>query len=197
MFSKLKAKMFEQFATWCIRRAMRTPHEHLLHDDGKPHLHRYWLFRIGSKHPNGDGEIHPWFAIRVIQLVSSELPIFHDESCHSLTVVLRGAICEVVPRDIDRWRDHIEVVARHNGFDPHQYDTDVFTTYPAGSVFHRKAWDWHFFTLPNGDAVWLLQIAGPKWQLWGYLADGLRKVPARTFLEQRRRRRNAPNGRAR
>jgi hypothetical protein len=197
MFSKLKAKMFEGLATWCINRALRTPHEHLLHDDGKPLLHRYWLFRIGSKHPNGDGEIHPWFAVRVVQLVSNEEPIFHDEACHSLTVVLRGGICEIVPRELDRWRDHIEVVNRYHGLDPVAYDTDHGHLYAAGAVFRRKAWDYHFFTLPNGNDAWLLQIAGPKRQLWGYLIDGLHKVPWPEFQERRRQRRAQNNGRKR
>lgn len=196
MLSKLKAKMCERFATWCITRAMRTPHEHLFDDNGKPHQHRYWLFRIGNGKPSGDGEIHPWFAMRVIQMVSSEEPIFHDDACHSLTVVLRGSVREVVPRDLDRWRDHIEVVHRYHGLEPTLYDTDLARTYPAGSLLRRKAWDWHFFTLADSESVWLLQITGPKRQLWGYLVDGHVKVLAREFQERRRQRKQS-NGRTR
>lgn len=189
--------MFERFATWCIARSMRNPHEHLLHDDGKPHVHRYWLFRIGNGKPSGDGEMHPWFAIRVIHMVSSELPIFHDEACHSLTVVLRGSIREVVPRDLERWRDHIETVNRYHGLDPTLYDTDLAHTYSAGASMRRKAWDWHFFTMANDKDVWLLQITGSKRQLWGYLVDGHIKVPAYIFLERRRQQRDQSSNRTR
>lgn len=196
MLQKLKAKMFERFATWCINRALRNPYEHLLNDDGTPHAHRYWLFRIGSGKPNGDGEIYPFFAVKVCHLVSSEERIFHDDACHSLTVVLRGAICEFVPNQVDLWRDRIRTVNRYNGFDPTDYRTSAGRLYVAGSVFRRKAWCWHFFTLPNGADAWTLSVTGPKRQMWGYLADGLVKVPASLFLERRRQRRNN-NGRTR
>jgi len=198
MFSKLKTKMFEAFGTWCINRAMRRPHEHLLDDDGKPHAHRYWLFRIGSGKPNGDGDVHPFFAIKVCQLVSSEEALFHDDAAHSTTVVLRGAISEVTPHGIQLWKDRIHMVSRYNGFEPTEYGKRNVTSYLAGSVLRRKAGCWHFFTLPAGtESCWLLSIIGPKRQTWGFLADGFAKVPARTFLERRRQQRNRPNGKKR
>lgn len=184
-FAKLKAKMFEGFATWCINCALRTPHEHLFHDDGKPHVHRYWLFRIGSGKPDADGEIHPWFAVRACQLVSSEEPIFHDAVGHSFTVVLRGSVREAMPANLDLWRDRIRVVNRFNGFDPTEYGKPNTTTYAAGAVLRRKASDWRFLELTDGP-VWLLTITGANRQAWGYLVDGAIKVPWRLFQQRRR-----------
>jgi hypothetical protein len=189
MFAKLKTKIFERFAAWCIRRAVRHPHEHRFHDDGRRLMSRYWLFRIGNGKAGGDGSVCPWFAIQVNQLISSEEPIFHDEPCHSTYLVLRGQLCEATPRDIGQWRDHIETITRFNGFDPVQYDVGHVQHFVPGDRFKRKAWDWHFFTLPNGGDAWTLQITGPRRQMWGYLADGLVKVPWRIFMDRRRQRR--------
>lgn len=197
MLSKLKAKMFEAFAAWCINRAMRTPHEHLFHDAGKPHVHRYWLLRIGSKTPNGDGEIHPWFSVRVNNIVSNEEPIFHDEPCHTTTIVLRGALCEVVPIEKERWVIHITTVRQYHGQDPVEYNTDHALHFGPGDVLRRKAWDWHFFRLPEGNEAWTLTISGHKRQMWGYLVDGLVKVPAARFWQARRERANSNSGRVR
>lgn len=194
--SELKAKMFERFATWCINRAMRTPHEHLHHDDGKPHQHRYWLLRLGNGKLRSDGDMHPWLAIRVCQIVTSEEPFFHDAPSHQLNVVLRGAIEEAVPPGVDIWRDRIRMVQQYHGFDPTEYGSANRTTYATSTVFRRKAWDWRFVALPEGTSeAWLLTITGPRRQVWGYLTDGYAKVPARVFMDRRRRRRDRPNGR--
>lgn len=166
-----QSRLFQAFANWCIRRAMRTPYTHLFHDDGRPYMERFWLLRLGKSRSNESGENYPWFGIRVHHIQSGDERVFHDHPWNFATLILRGSYKETVPVALDGvWR--------------------IATWYHAGSLRFVRASQWHFLSLQDdpevifGGCAWTLFITFRKRQSWGFLVNGV-KVPWREYLAKR------------
>ncbi|MGC1549862.1 MAG: hypothetical protein WA777_15175 [Rhodanobacter sp.] len=187
MFDAIKTRLLLAFGNWAIQRAMRTPYLHLYHDDGRPYMERYWLFRIGQsrQYPDEDSETCPLFSIRVHRIVSSDDRTFHDHPWNYTTLILRGGYTEVTPRWGIIQPYMITMADDYDGHDPCLYNTNNGVRYEAGSVLRRKADNWHFLELNPGEEAWTMFIMGPKRQDWGFLVDGLVKVFWRDYLARR------------
>lgn len=130
----------------------------------------------------------PKFGIRVHRIMSSDVPVFHDHPWDFWSLILRTGYREVTPD----WSHgptpaHITVSDDYDGHTPVTYTHVLEQFYPAGSILHRKATDWHYLQLRAGEEAWTLFFTSQKRQGWGFLVDGLIKVPWRTYIEARRR----------
>jgi hypothetical protein len=164
-------RLFRAFGNWVIRRAMRTPYIHLFHDDGRPYMERFWLFRLGKSRSNESGECYPWFGMRVHHIQSGDDRVFHDHPWNFATLILRGSYKETVP------------LTPRGEF-------CVTTWHQAGTLRLVRASQWHYLSFQEnpevltGREAWTLFITSPKRQSWGFLVDGV-KVPWRQYLAQR------------
>lgn len=140
--------MIGRFLGWCadrlIRRALRTPYFHLLHDDGSLYMERYWLFRSR------------WLSARIHHLCTPDYDRhLHDHPWTFLSVVLRGGYVELRPADI-------EPQFYDDGIEP-----AVVGARKAGSVAIRFATDRHLIQHVEPD-TWTLFITLSKVQWWGF-----------------------------
>jgi len=164
--------LFRAFANWCIRRAMRTPYFHVRHEDGTPYMDRFWLFRWGGSREIGqEPSVHPWIALNVHHIRSSDWSTYHDHPWGFFTLILRGRYTEVTPQPF------IGVPLGFGGY-------TRYRTYRAGSLRFVRARQWHYLTLEPGEDAWTLVLKLPKVQTWGFLVNGI-KVPWREYLKQR------------
>lgn len=224
MFAALRSRLFNAFADWAIRRAMRTPYTHLFHDDGRPYMQRFWLLRIGMpkgwrqmekdveameatarecerlfgaekaggrwcKAAKWRQQLYPRFGIRIHRIMSSDDRAFHDHPWNFATLILRGGYTEFTPSGIAH--GSVTVATDYDGALPVTYTNTCAIHYRAGQLLRRKATAWHYLQLAPGEETWTLFFTGPKRQTWGFLVDGLLKVPYRLYLQRRRERAKA------
>lgn len=168
---------------WCsealIRRAMRTPYFHL---DG--YMERLWLVpyrqRLDGVEGTGCGPVSVWhrpvawflqrlgIAIRIHHILRSDRgDAFHDHPWPYLTILLKGAYCEVKPV----FRDGI-------------YEGNDANIYCAGQILVRRSNSWHRLVLFDNESCWTLFITGRKQQRWGFLSHPDAKTYWREYVAQ-------------
>lgn len=225
MFDASRNHLFNAFADWAIRRAMRTPYFHLFHDDGRPYMERFWLLRIGM--PRGwrqleadvksmeacarahelvagkaaaaagkaaaagrwaratewRAQLYPRFGICIHRIQSSDARAFHDHPWNFTTLILRGGYTEYTPSGIDA--SQITLASEYDGSEPVTYTRHCAVRYRAGQVLRRRASAWHYLQLEPGAETWTMFCVGRKRHRWGFLVDGLLKVPYDIYLRAR------------
>lgn len=129
----------------------------------------------------------PTFGIRVHRITSSDEKVFHDHPWNYTSLILRGGYAEFTPD----WTHgptpaHVSLSEDFDGEVPCTYQFVNARYYTAGSLLRRKAGDWHYLVLQPGIEAWTLFVTGEKQQGWGFLVDGLVKVPWRVYLQRRR-----------
>lgn len=134
-------------------------------------------------------KLHPKFGIRLHRIMSSDDRAFHDHPWDFTTLILRGGYTEFTPD----WTQgptpaHVSLSEDYDGHVPETYLHVNGRYYGAGTLLRRKAENWHFLVLPKGDEAWTMFCTGEKKQTWGFLVDGLVKVPYRIYLQRRRER---------
>lgn len=130
----------------------------------------------------------PKFGLRIHRIMSSDVPVFHDHPWDFWSLILRTGYREITPD----WSHgptpaHITVSDDYDGHMPVTYTHVLQQFHPPGTLLHRKATDWHYLQLRAGEEAWTLVLTSQKRQGWGFLVDGLIKVPWRTYIEARRR----------
>lgn len=140
--------MLKWFGDWLIRRAMRTPYEHIGN-----YMQRFWLIPYGTKWAfDGAARIH-------CILRSDDDRAFHDHPWPYISLILRGEYVEVTPV-----------------FESGIYVGEHRTAYGPGSLIFRKAKSWHRLEVEKGKVVWTLFITLPYQQRWGFLTNPEHKV---------------------
>lgn len=167
-------RLFEAFANWAIRRALRTPYTHLRQPTGEGYMDRYWGDRVGRSGAPEDG--YPWIGDRIHHILSSDDDrAMHDHPWPFVTIILRGGYEEIRPFDQDKRALACEFVDVGG-----QRMAVTRRRYKVGDVLFRRARHWHMLHLEPGETAVTLFIVLPKVQSWGFLWRG-RKVPWREF----------------
>lgn len=147
-------------ANWIIKRAMRTPDEHL---DG--YMNRYWLFNQYNRETHAPR--FPWipFSIRVHHILREDLDRHHhDHPWNARTVILRGAYWE----------------CRQVG-NPNRGGPEVHYYRGPGDTATLKFGEYHNIGSVSWGGVWTLFIMGRYRGRWGFLVDG-KKIDFKTYL---------------
>lgn len=134
--------------------------------------------------------LYPRFGMRVHRIMSSDERAFHDHPWNFTTLILRGGYTEFTPSGIDPSQVTVSLglADDYDGEPPATFVNYVAVRYHAGQVLRHKAGDWHYLRLPLGQDAWTLFCTGPRRQRWGFLVDGLMKVPYDLYLLRRRER---------
>lgn len=130
----------------------------------------------------------PKYGIRVHRIMSSDVPVFHDHPWDFTSLILRTGYREITPD----WSHgptpaHVTVSDDYDGHTPVTYTHVLEQYHPPGTILRRKATDWHYLQLRAGEEAWTLVLTSGKRQGWGFLVDGLIKVPWRVYFAARRR----------
>lgn len=163
MLIELIAKLIAKpaVADWLIKRAMRTPDEHL---DG--YMNRYWLFNRYNRETHAPR--FPWipFSIRVHHILREDLDEnHHDHPWNARTIILRGAYLE--RRRVD-------------GYSYLDGNERTFLRGP-GDTATLEFGEFHNIDAVTPGGVWTLFIMGRYRGRWGFLVDGC-KVDFKTYL---------------
>lgn len=144
MLVKLIAKLLARpaVADWIIKRAMRTPDEHL-----PGYMHRYWLFNRYDRETREPKYPRIPFSIRVHHILREDHGRDeHDHPWNARTVILRGG--------------YIEQRGRRS-----------FVRFP-GDTATLKYGEFHSVTWCALGGTWTLFIMGRYRGRWGFLVDG-------------------------
>lgn len=131
-------------------------------------------------------KLYPRFGIRIHRIMSSDDRAFHDHPWNYTTLILRGGYTEFRPTGFQPHQ--VTLADDYDGSDPVTYTEHTAVRYDAGSLLRRKAGSWHYLVLDHGTEAWTMFCTGRKRQKWGFLADGLLKVPYNIYLQRRRER---------
>lgn len=129
-------------------------------------------------------KLHPRWGVRLHRIVASDTPVFHDHPWDYTTFILRGGYNECRPAwDLANGPTpaHVTVSDDYDGHVPTTYNHTSVRWHGAGSLLRRAATDWHYLTLSPGVEAWTLFFTSEKRQDWGFLVDGLVKVPWRVY----------------
>jgi len=149
--------MFDRMADAIIKRAIRTPYEHL-----PGYMERYWLLPYGRQR----------YAVRVHHILRSDTEReFHDHPWNYCTLILRGGYTEVKP------------VFDSSQF----YHGETRATYTKGDWLWRPAKSWHRLELDASVDTWTLFMTGKQQQKWGFLVEPEFKMYWRDLLAERQR----------
>lgn len=169
-------RLFTAFASWAIRRALRTPYTHLRQADGRPYIDRSWLARIGGKGPDDE---YPLIGVRVHHIQSSDADCaLHDHPWPFISIILFTGYTEIRPAD--QTPDLPWVFMRVGG----KLMAVSRQRYVAGDVLFRRASDWHMIEIPEGASAVTIFITLRKVQSWGFLWRGA-KIPWRDFAAEK------------
>jgi hypothetical protein len=199
-------RLFRAFGNWVIRRAMRTPYTHLFHDDGRPYMERFWLWRIGM--PRGWQQLEKDVASMEAEARQCEM-LFGREKAEGRWQKAAKWREQLYPKFAIRIH-HIQS-GDDRVFHDHPWNfatlilrgayketvpltpeggVRVTTWHWAGTLRLVRASQWHYLSFQEnpellfGREAWTLFITFPKRQSWGFLVDGV-KVPWREYLAQR------------
>lgn len=133
----------------------------------------------------------PKYGIRVHRIMSSDVSVFHDHPWDFTSLILRTGYREITPD----WSHgptpaHVTVSDDSDDYDGHTpvtYTHVLEQYHPPGTILRRKATDWHYLQLRAGEEAWTLVLTSGKRQGWGFLVDGLIKVPWRVYFAARSR----------
>jgi hypothetical protein len=153
---KLIAKLLARpaVANWIIKRAMRTPDEHL-----PGYMERYWLFNKYDRDTRKPKYPRIPFSIRVHHILREDHGRdHHDHPWNARTIILRGGYIE------------------HRGVD------GVFGRIP-GDTATLKFGEFHRISYVTLLGVWTIFIMGRYRGRWGFLVDG-QKVDYRDYLNK-------------
>lgn len=131
-------------------------------------------------------ELYPRFGIRIHRIMSSDDRAFHDHPWSFTTLILRGGYTEYRPTGFDP--ELVTVADDYDGSAPTEYNMHLVRRFEAGSLIRHRAADWHYLVLDQGSEAWTMFCTGRKQQGWGFLVDGLLKVPYALYLRKRKER---------
>lgn len=147
---------------WLIRRAVRTPYNHITSADGSElYMLRFWLFNPYTE----EGRLRRWGlglpSIRLHCIMRKD----HDRDCHdhpwnARTFILRGWYTETRLAATGRARSWFR---------------------DAGDTASLRYGEFHRITDVSPGGVWTLFITWRYRGTWGFLVDGV-KVPWRRYL---------------
>ncbi len=166
---------------WLIRRAQRTPYQHIASADGKSvYMGRWWLFNAYPS-PYGDQDQPRYIAwlpsVRIHHICRADQDRdLHDHPWNARTFVLRGWYTEERPWGALSEREALAA----DGTAPDHADRAIFhrvSGYTGRLLFGQ----YHRIRTVSGGGVWTLFITGRKRGAWGFDVNG-QKVPWRTYL---------------
>lgn len=166
---------------WLIRRAQRTPYQHITSaDGGSVYMGRWWLF---NPYPGAYGD-HPqpnhvpWLpSIRIHHICRPDQDRdLHDHPWNARTFVLRGWYVE--ERPFERLTEAEALSA--DGMSIDDVTRSIHYRLP-GYTGRLLFGQYHRICQVSDGGVWTLFITGRKRGTWGFLVDG-QKVPWRTYL---------------
>jgi hypothetical protein len=168
---------------WLIRRAQRTPYEHITSASGDSvYMGRWWLFNPYGKDANGEQCPARWRwlpSVRIHHIKrADEDRDLHDHPWNARTIVLRGWYVEERPSNATSTNDAARYLI--NQLLRSRMAINVLIR-PAGYTGPLRFGEYHRIAQVPPDGVWTLFITGPKRGTWGFLVDG-KKVPWRTYL---------------
>lgn len=131
-------------------------------------------------------KLYPRFGIRIHRIMSGDERAFHDHPWNFTTLILRGGYTEMTLSGVNT--KHITMTTEYDGAAPVMFTHYFAVRYGAGTVLRRKASDWHYLQLDPGEETWTMFCTGRKRQRWGFLVDGLFKVPYDVYLRARKAR---------
>lgn len=168
-------------ADWLIRRAKRTPYQHITSADGASvYMGRWWLFNAypGAYGDHPQPRHIPWLpSVRIHHICRADQDRdLHDHPWNARTIILRGWYHEERPLDaVSPW-DVVcsDIVHAEEGMRVQLQRSIGYTGQLLFGQYHRIS-----EVSPGG--VWTMFITGRKRGTWGFLVDG-QKVPWRTYL---------------
>lgn len=173
-------------ADWLIRRAMKTPFNHLPSNDDPSYMARYWLF---NAYPESSQDRKRWsfpWSIRLhhIKRPDAERDL-HDHPWNARTIILRGGYIE---QRLLKQDDPTRAEAlRRAGLptDTKAELTEYFSRFRGQTATIRHN-EYHAITslLDDRLGVWTMFISGPWLGDWGFLRNGT-KVWWRTYLKDK------------
>lgn len=181
MIWNLIAKLITRpaIASWLIKRAKRTPYQHITSADGEHvYMGRWWLFNAypGAYGDHPQPRHIPWLpSVRIHNICRADQDRdLHDHPWNARTIVLRGWYTE--ERPFEQLTDY-QAIQADGG------------TQEGRALFHRRSGytgrllfgQYHRISEVSQGGVWTLFITGRKRGTWGFMVDG-KKVPWRTYL---------------
>lgn len=140
---RLRNYLGSRLANAIIRRAQKTPYEHLA-----GYMGRWWLVNPGNSKLHRGARVHHL-------LRSDKDRHLHNHPFWFVSIILRGGYFEITPRDQNQ----------HPSLDGELYER---RWYGPGSIRLRRASDRHKLELPAGRTAWTLFIQGKKTREWGF-----------------------------
>lgn len=172
MFWKLIARLASTpcVADWLIRRAMKTPYQHIYHGD---HLYmgRWWLFNPYPS-PEEDRKNNRFpISVRIHHICEPDTARdMHDHPWNARTIILKGGYTEVrMPQKIDGSPLVMELET-----------CPVFVRKP-GDTAKINFGEYHNITSLEPGGAWTLFISGKYRGTWGFLVNGV-KVQWRKYM---------------
>lgn len=166
---------------WLIRRAQRTPYQHITSADGSSvYMGRWWLFNPYPSPYGGQPQDHyrAWLpSIRVHHICRADQDRdLHDHPWNARTFILRGWYTE--EREWSVLTDEEALDADGVGLNS-----------PERAMFHRLPGytgrllfgQYHRISKVSDGGVWTVFVTGRKRGTWGFMVNGA-KVPWRTYL---------------
>lgn len=168
-------------ANWLIRRAKRTPYQHITSADGSSvYMGRWWLFNAypGAYGDHPQPRHIPWLpSVRIHHICRADQDRdLHDHPWNARTIILKGWYRE--ERLFSGMSDAEACSAVSLGnYRPGIGELERTAGYTGRLMFGQ----YHRISKVPDDGVWTLFITGRKRGTWGFLVDG-EKVPWRTYL---------------
>lgn len=156
-----------EVAAWLIKRAQRTPYEHIEGPSGDRYMGRWWLFNPYDRETRTMRYSWCPISVRIHHICRPDHGReLHDHPWNARTIVLRGAYAEerLSPLQIDRELGLHEYYVRDTG------DT-------AALRFN----EYHRIVSVSAGGAWTLFITGRYQGTWGFWVKD-RKVPYKEHL---------------
>lgn len=157
-------------ADWLIKRAMRTPYTHIIHD-GDTYMERYWLFNSYERGPNKQEKSkYTWFPwnIRIHWIRRADMAEhMHDHPWNARTIILRGGYVEQRLMGALQVRSKGRLIVN----DEHIKEFKRVRGCTARIGFKQ----YHHISHVTPEGAWTLFISGPYQGTWGFLVDGVKK----------------------
>ena len=156
-------EVVQNLADVLIAQAKLTPYFHLEDGDtGEIYMERYWLLPFEANNAQN---------IRIHHTMRSDTDrAHHDHPWPSTSVVLKGGMWELLPKDQKQ--------------DPSLDDTEFLRLWrKPWDVITRSASDRHRLEIPTGGSCWTMFIMGKQEKDWGFYDKELGWVYWRTYLD--------------
>lgn len=167
LFAKLVA--LPPIANWLIKKAMKTPYQHL---DG--YMNRYWLFNKyeytpGTDEAGYDKRKYKWLpSIRVHHILREDQGRdMHDHPWEARTIILKGFYTE----------HRMQYYIGGGEYIAHLYAR------MAGDTAPLNLGEFHEITEVSYGGVWTMFFTWKYQGVWGFIVDGV-KIPWKQYLAE-------------